>query len=98
MRRNGLILLLILICVAFLVSCSKKENTDIEKGELVRTEAEGFSLSLLHIVRLAVHVSIGSFFAGFSPFLRGILTLGQRLGIINSLRLFSGNYEKMEED
>lgn len=41
MRRNGVILLLILICVAFLVSCGKRENADTEKGELVRIEAEG---------------------------------------------------------
>lgn len=41
MRRNGVILLLILICVACLVSCGKKENRDTSQGELVRIEAEG---------------------------------------------------------
>lgn len=41
MRKNGWILLLILICVAFLVSCGKKSTAETEKGELVRTEAVG---------------------------------------------------------
>ena len=38
MRRNGWKLLLVLICVAFLVSCGKKESHDEETAELVRTE------------------------------------------------------------
>lgn len=41
MNKKGWILLLILLCVAFLVSCGKKESADRENGELVRTEAEG---------------------------------------------------------
>lgn len=41
MNKNGWILLLILICVAFLVSCGKKTTAETEKGELVRIEAEG---------------------------------------------------------
>ena len=41
MNRNALILLLVLICVAFLVSCGKKDPTNTEKAELVRTEAPG---------------------------------------------------------
>lgn len=38
-RKNAWMLLLILICVAFLVSCGKKNTQDTEKGELVRVEA-----------------------------------------------------------
>lgn len=41
MRKNAWMLLLILICVAFLVSCGKKNTQDTEKGELVRVEAFG---------------------------------------------------------
>lgn len=41
MRRNGWILLLVLILVAFLVSCGKKTTTDQEKGDLVRIETGG---------------------------------------------------------
>lgn len=42
MRKNGMILLLILLCVAFFVSCAKKDNTEArDKGELVRIETEG---------------------------------------------------------
>lgn len=41
MNRNAWILLLVLICVAFLVSCGKKDPTDAEKAELVRTETPG---------------------------------------------------------
>ena len=41
MNRNAWILLLVLICVAFLVSCGKKDPTNTEKAELVRTEAPG---------------------------------------------------------
>lgn len=36
--RNGWIMLLVLICVAFLVSCGKKSETASEKGELVQVE------------------------------------------------------------
>lgn len=39
MRKNGWILFLLLLCVAFLVSCGKREHTEPEKGELVRVEA-----------------------------------------------------------
>lgn len=41
MRKNGWILLLILICVAFLVSCGKKNTAQAEKGELVKMETAG---------------------------------------------------------
>lgn len=41
MNRNAWILLLILLCVAFLVSCQKKETADTDKAELVRIEAPG---------------------------------------------------------
>lgn len=42
MHKKGLILLLILLCVAFLVSCAKKnEQNPAEMGELVRVETEG---------------------------------------------------------
>ena len=42
MHKKGVILLLILLCVAFLVSCAKKnEQNPAEMGELVRTETEG---------------------------------------------------------
>ena len=44
MRKNGWLLLLVLLCVAFLVSCGKDKNVQEEKGELVRTETEGHSL------------------------------------------------------
>lgn len=41
MKKSGWILLLVLICVAFLVSCGKKNTEETEKGELVRSEAVG---------------------------------------------------------
>ncbi|MDO4276442.1 MAG: hypothetical protein Q4D16_22490 [Eubacteriales bacterium] len=44
MRKNAWMLLLILICVAFLVSCGKKNVQDMEKGELVRVEVVGGNL------------------------------------------------------
>ena len=44
MRKNGWLLLLVLLCVAFVVSCGKEKNVQEEKGELVRTETEGHSL------------------------------------------------------
>lgn len=40
MRKNGWILFLILLCVAFLVSCGKKTEPDLKDGELVKTETE----------------------------------------------------------
>ena len=36
--RNGWIMLMVLICVAFLVSCGKKENAVTQRGELVQAE------------------------------------------------------------
>lgn len=46
MQKKGWILFLILLCVAFLVSCKGKADTETERGELVRVEAqeEGFGL------------------------------------------------------
>lgn len=41
MRRNGWILLLVLICVAFFVSCGKKNQAEDRQGELVKTETVG---------------------------------------------------------
>lgn len=38
MRRNGWIVFLVLLCVAFLVSCGKNAEVDVEDGELVRIE------------------------------------------------------------
>lgn len=46
MQKKGWILFLILLCVAFLVSCGRKEYTEQERGELVKEEAlkEGLGL------------------------------------------------------
>lgn len=41
MRKRGWILLLVLLCVAFLMSCGKDTEPDEAKGELVRIEREG---------------------------------------------------------
>ena len=41
MRKRGWILLLILLLVAFLMSCGKKEEPDGGIGELVRIQWEG---------------------------------------------------------
>ena len=40
MLRNGWLLFLVLLCVAFLVSCGKSGTTEIENGELVKVETE----------------------------------------------------------
>ena len=40
MRKRGWILLLVLLCVAFLISCGKDTEPDEAKGELVRSERE----------------------------------------------------------
>ena len=39
-------LLLVLLCVAFLISCGKDTEPDEAKGELVRTEQEGYPMVL----------------------------------------------------
>lgn len=40
MKKNGIILLIILLCLAFLVSCGRKKSQwEDQKGELVRYEA-----------------------------------------------------------
>lgn len=49
MRKNGWMLLLVLLCVAFLVSCGKGNREQTEKGELVRMETEGDFLSSLSV-------------------------------------------------
>lgn len=50
MHKNGLILLLILLCLAFLVSCAKKDGKNLEEqGELVKTETEGMIPSVLQL-------------------------------------------------
>nr|WP_295307287.1 hypothetical protein [uncultured Blautia sp.] len=41
MRKKGWILLLVLLCVAFLMSCGNDTEPDEAKGELVRIEREG---------------------------------------------------------
>jgi len=41
MWKKGWILFLLLLCVAFMVSCGKERGKGQEKGELVRTEAVG---------------------------------------------------------
>lgn len=38
MRKNGWILFLVLLCVAFFVSCGRKTEIDTEDGELVKVE------------------------------------------------------------
>lgn len=42
MLKKGWILLVCLLCVAFLMSCGKHTEPDEEKGELVRMEREGY--------------------------------------------------------
>lgn len=49
MHKNGWILLLVLVCVAFFVSCGKKDTEVAEKGELVRTEAVGQNPQPFHM-------------------------------------------------
>lgn len=44
MRKKGWILLLVLLGVAFLMSCGKDTEPDEAKGELVRIEREGCKL------------------------------------------------------
>ena len=56
MRKRGWILLLVLLCVisfifsisisSFLISCGKDTEPDEAKGELVRTEQEGYPMVL----------------------------------------------------
>lgn len=41
MYKNGWILLLILLCIAFLVSCGKRDTQGQAAGELVRVETGG---------------------------------------------------------
>ena len=40
MKKKGWILLLVLVCVAFLVKKKKKASGDDRQGELVRSQAE----------------------------------------------------------
>ena len=47
MRKKGWILLLVLLGVAFLMSCSKDTEPDETKGELVRIEREGCQSGIL---------------------------------------------------
>ena len=47
MRKKGWILLLVLLGVAFLMSCSKDTEPDETKGELVRIEREGCQAGVL---------------------------------------------------
>ena len=41
MKKSGYILFLVLLCVAFLVSCGKRTTEETKMGELVRAEAVG---------------------------------------------------------
>lgn len=41
MQKKGVILLIVLLCVAFLVSCTKRDRAEVKQGELVRIETEG---------------------------------------------------------
>lgn len=41
MQKNAVLLLIFLLCVAFLVSCGKKRTAESEQGQLVRIETEG---------------------------------------------------------
>lgn len=36
--RTGWIMLIVLLCAAFLISCGKKEDGTTQRGELVRAE------------------------------------------------------------
>ena len=47
MRKKGWILLLVLLGVAFLMSCGKDTEPDETKGELVRIEREGCQSGIL---------------------------------------------------
>lgn len=47
MRKKGWILLLVLLGVAFLMSCGKDTEPDEAKGELVRIEMEGCQAGVL---------------------------------------------------
>ena len=47
MRKKGWILLLVLLGVAFLMSCGKDMEPDEAKGELVRIEREGCQSGIL---------------------------------------------------
>lgn len=47
MRKKGWILLLVLLGVAFLMSCGKDTEPDEAKGELVRIEREGCQSGIL---------------------------------------------------
>ena len=47
MRKKGWILLLVLLGVAFLMSCGKDTEPDEAKGELVRIEREGCQAGVL---------------------------------------------------
>ena len=47
MRKKGWILLLVLLGVAFLMSCGKDTEPDEAKGELVRIEREAVSYTHL---------------------------------------------------
>ena len=38
--KRGWLLLIVLLCVAFLISCGKKTEPDETKGELVKIERE----------------------------------------------------------
>ena len=49
MRKKGWILLLVLLGVAFLMSCGKDTEPDEAKGELVRIEREGCQAGVLLI-------------------------------------------------
>ena len=49
MQKNGVILLIVLLCVAFLVSCTKKDTSEPKQGDLVRIETEGNAPSVFFV-------------------------------------------------
>lgn len=58
MHKNGVILLIVLLCVAFLVSCTKKDTAEVKQGELVRTETEGNAPSVFFPVMVMITLGI----------------------------------------
>lgn len=38
MRRKGWLLFLALLCVAFLISCARRDTSEIPEGDLIRKE------------------------------------------------------------
>lgn len=56
MQKNGVILLIVLLCVAFLVSCTKKDTAELKQGELVRIETEGSAPSVFFFAGISFDI------------------------------------------